>query len=63
MIEDAANNIVFNDGKRVTALLGVEDLIVVHTDDATLVCHRSKAQDIKKIVKTLSSNPETERFV
>lgn len=63
MVQDASNNIVFNDHKRVTALLGVEDLIVVHTDDATLVCHKSKAQDIKKIVKTLGSNSETEQFI
>ncbi len=63
MAEDASNNIVFNDGKRVTALLGVDDLIVVHTEDATLVCHRSKAQDIKKIVKTLGSGANTEKFI
>jgi len=63
MVKDASNNIVFNDRKRVTTLLGVEDLIVVHTDDATLVCHKSKAQEIKELVKSLGSSSETEQFI
>lgn len=59
----SSNNIVFNDGKRITALLGVEDLIVVHTEDATLVCHRSRAQDIKDVVKSLGEKKATQSFV
>ena len=39
--------------QRTTALLGVSDLIVVHTSKATLVCAKSAAQDIKKLVAKL----------
>ncbi|MBN2233868.1 MAG: mannose-1-phosphate guanylyltransferase, partial [Opitutales bacterium] len=60
---DSRDNIVYNDGGRVTALLGVEDLIVVHTADATLVCPRSKAQQIKKLLKELRDREETRRFL
>lgn len=63
IVKDGENNLVYNDGKRVTALLGVDDLIVVHTADATLICHKSKAQDIKQIVKDLGSNPDTVQFI
>jgi mannose-1-phosphate guanylyltransferase len=47
---DASNNIVFNDRKdsRI-ALLGVEDLIVVQTDDALLVANRHQADSIKNL--------------
>lgn len=45
---DAANNIVVANG-RVVALCGVEDLIVVETPDAVLVCRRDRAQDIKRL--------------
>ncbi len=31
-------------------MVGCDDLIVVHTDDATLVCPRSKAQQIKDVI-------------
>jgi mannose-1-phosphate guanylyltransferase len=38
---------------RVIATLGVRDLIVVDTADAVLVCHRDRAQDIKKLTDLL----------
>jgi mannose-1-phosphate guanylyltransferase len=49
---DAASNIVLSEG-RLTALIGVEDLIVVHTEGATLICPKDRAQDVKKIVTEL----------
>jgi len=51
---DSQNNIVFNDRKdSQIALLGVNDLIVVQTDDALLVANKHLADDIKKIVAEL----------
>ena len=38
---------------RLTALLGVKDLIVVQTEDATLVCDFDRAQDVKMILDEL----------
>ena len=35
------------------ARLGVEDLIVVQTDDAILIANRKQADDIKKLVDKL----------
>jgi len=45
---EARNNIALSNG-RLIALCGVEDLIVIETPDAVLVCHRNAAQDIKKL--------------
>lgn len=42
------NNVAVSDG-RFIALCGVEDLVVVETPDAILVCHRDAVQDIKKL--------------
>ncbi len=39
--------------KKLVALLGVKDLIVVDTPDALLVAHRSRAQQVGELVKTL----------
>ncbi|HWQ66366.1 MAG TPA: mannose-1-phosphate guanylyltransferase/mannose-6-phosphate isomerase [Methanospirillum sp.] len=49
-------------GDRVTALIGIENTIVVDTDDALLVCHRDKAEQVGALVKTLkkAGNPITE---
>jgi mannose-1-phosphate guanylyltransferase len=41
--------------KRVVALVGVEDLVVVETDDALLVVPRSKAQEVKHVVEQLKA--------
>lgn len=51
---DSENNIVFNarKGSRI-ALLGVDDLIVVQTDDALLIANRHQADSIKKLVDKL----------
>lgn len=49
---DARDSLVYGGGK-LTALIGVEQLIVVDTPDALLVCHNDRAQDVKKIVEKL----------
>jgi mannose-1-phosphate guanylyltransferase len=51
---DAHNNIIFNarPGSRI-ALLGVDDLIVVQTEDALLIANRHQADAIKNLSKIL----------
>jgi mannose-1-phosphate guanylyltransferase len=38
---------------RTVAALGVRDLIVVETDDALLICPRSRAQEVKEVVELI----------
>jgi mannose-1-phosphate guanylyltransferase / mannose-6-phosphate isomerase len=45
---------------KLVATLGVEDLIVVDTDDAVLVAHRNQVQDVKEIVNLLKENNRSE---
>ena len=60
---NTSNSIVSNtDSGHLVALFGVDDLIVVHTKDATLVCKKSEAQKMKDLVNSLSKNPEFEHF-
>lgn len=42
--------------KKLVATIGIEDLIVVDTDDAILICKKDRAQDIKKLVKQIKEN-------
>ncbi len=44
--------------RRVIALLGVEDLCVIETDDALLVMPRSRSQEVRKIVDELEARPD-----
>jgi mannose-1-phosphate guanylyltransferase len=52
LIEDSSGNYV-DAGKKLVALLGVKDLIVVDTPDALLVADRSRAQQVGELVKLL----------
>jgi mannose-1-phosphate guanylyltransferase len=53
---NAGDNIVFEEGSAKVALLGVNNLIIVHTRDAVLVCHRHHAEKIKNLVRRLPEN-------
>jgi mannose-1-phosphate guanylyltransferase len=39
--------------RRLVAAIGLDDMIIVDTEDALLVCPRSRAQDVRKIVDGL----------
>lgn len=54
LIQNAENNIVHS-SKRLVALSGVKDLIVVETADAILVAHKQDAQSVKALVKQLEA--------
>jgi len=47
---DASRNIV-DAGDGLVALIGVDDVIVVHTGDVTLVCRRDRAEEIKRAIE------------
>ncbi|MDO9514928.1 MAG: mannose-1-phosphate guanylyltransferase [Syntrophales bacterium] len=48
----ASNCLVYSPQKMVT-LIGVEDLIVVETDDSLLICRRGASQNVKTVVEHL----------
>jgi len=39
--------------RRLVAAIGLDDMIIVDTEDALLVCPRSRAQDVRKVVDAL----------
>lgn len=43
-------NIVVSEGKHVIATIGVDDLVIVHSPDATLICTKRDTQCIKELV-------------
>jgi mannose-1-phosphate guanylyltransferase len=47
-------------GKRLIATVGLEDLIIIDTDDTLLVCARDRAQDVKLVVEQLEKHGRAE---
>jgi len=52
LLSDVKSSVVVA-STRVVAVVGVEDMIVVETADAVLVCPRSRSQEIKQVVEAL----------
>ncbi|UCE42466.1 MAG: mannose-1-phosphate guanylyltransferase [Candidatus Aminicenantes bacterium] len=58
---DSANCLVHNPDK-ITALVGVEDLIIVDTEDALLVCRKDCDQQVKQVVEYLNKKGKKEHL-
>jgi len=59
---DATGNVVVS-RDRLTALIGVQDLVVVHAEGATLICPKHRAQDVRDLVRRLAARPDGERWL
>ncbi|MFW6139946.1 MAG: mannose-1-phosphate guanylyltransferase [Acidobacteriota bacterium] len=49
---DTKNCLVHNPGK-ITALIGLKDLVIVNTEDALLICRKDRDQKVKQVVNKL----------
>lgn len=49
------NNILVEGDKKLIAVVGLENIVVVDTEDAILICHKDKTQDVKKVVEKLKA--------
>jgi mannose-1-phosphate guanylyltransferase len=60
---DTKNCTISTSSEHLIAAVGVENLIIVHTDDATLICREEDAQDIKKLLNLLKDDPEMKDYL
>lgn len=59
---DTKRTLVRAANRRMVALVGCEDIVVIDTPDATLVAKRDRVQDVKKIVDRLKSDGRQEHL-
>ena len=60
VISEGSRNCYLRSEHRLVVGLGVENLVVVETDDAVLIADRARAQEIKKVVKQLEADGSPE---
>lgn len=53
IITVGSKNCIIEGGKKLIATVGIEDLIIVDSEDATLICDKRSANDIKKVLENL----------
>lgn len=52
---DTTNSVVWSEGHRMVATIGVDNVVIVDTPDALLVVDRDRCQDVRKVVDELKS--------
>lgn len=61
---DTRGAIVYaSDGDEVIATIGLEDAVIVRDRNVTLVVHKNRTQDIKKLLEQLKSDPNLEKLL
>lgn len=56
---DTKNSVVYSSGRLVTTL-GLDNIVVVETEDGIMVCSKDRVQDVKKIVDKLKEEGKKE---
>jgi len=63
IIDIGSTNSILYAEKRLVATIGLRDTVVVDTPDATLVCAKDRAQDVKKVVEELKKRKAEEHLI
>ena len=58
---DTSDALIHTDG-RLIAIIDVDNIAVVDTEDVLLICSKSRAQNVKKVVEQLKAEKETGLF-
>ena len=60
---DTSDCIIVGNSNHLIATVDVKDLVIVATEDVTLVCNAKSAQRIKELVKLIAGQPDLAKFV
>jgi mannose-1-phosphate guanylyltransferase len=62
LLRASGNTVVNTENGHLLALMDADDLVVVHTKDATLVCPKKSSQKLKDLVQQIGKNPANKTF-
>jgi mannose-1-phosphate guanylyltransferase / mannose-6-phosphate isomerase len=60
---NSTNNLVYSKSRKLVSLIDINNMIVVDTPDALLVCPRSSNQKVKEVVAQLKANDDSRAFL
>ncbi len=55
---DSSDNLVYSDNQKVTAVIGLDNIVIVDQADALLVCAKDAAQEVKGVVDHLKERKD-----
>jgi mannose-1-phosphate guanylyltransferase len=50
---DTCGCIIYGGEKKLIATVGIDDLVIIDTEDALLICPKGRSQEVKKVVEEL----------
>ena len=53
IISIKTKNSIIQGNEKLIATIGLEDIVIVDTDDVTLICHKDNTQEVKEIISNL----------
>lgn len=53
VISIKTKNTIIQGSNKLIATIGLEDIVVVDTDDVTLICHKNNTQEVKEVINNL----------
>jgi hypothetical protein len=53
VISIKTKNTIIQGSDKLIATIGLEDIVVVDTDDVTLICHKNNTQEVKEVINNL----------
>jgi mannose-1-phosphate guanylyltransferase len=63
ILRDTYETTIYNDCNGIIATLGVSDLVVVRAGEITLVAHKTRLGDLKKLLKDIGDNEATRKYL
>ena len=61
---DSRNNIAMSSSTdHLIAGIGIEDLVIVHTDDVTLICRREETDHLKTLLEQLGQDKKLSKYL
>lgn len=63
ILRDTFETTVYNDSSGIIAALGVSDLVIVRAGEITLVAHKAKLSDLKKLLQDIGEHENTRKYL
>ncbi len=60
---DTRGSLIYGNGNKIIATIGIKDLAIVDTGDALLICKKDRSQDVKKIVEKLKLSARNQKLL
>lgn len=62
-VADSYETTIYNEGGGIIVSLGISDLVIVKTDDIVLVAHKTRVNDVKKLLSDFADDETLKKFL